>query len=1109
MKKPLKITVILFVSLFSLAFIAVNLLAWFMKPERLTLIVEEKISESINGKVNIGEVDVSFWSTFPRAELTISDIEVVSHAFNDAPDYLVDELTPADDTLALIQRISLDINVMKAIKGDIDLGDVVIENPRLNLVVADADLANFNIIPRTDSSSKMDFLKNIKSFHVNSFTIKDAEDSRYVSLLDGQDVTFSLPDFSIDGSQSPYYKIDIKTAVTSDDLYELNFDPLILAVNGGVIWDIEQPRIIDVQDLHLGMGDFKFILSSHVNLDTSMSLNDLNFTIDRLKINDIVSHLPEAFAEDYADLDTDLELTLNMVLLDTLYINDRFKVPSARLALDIPECKFYYGETQLSTAALIAHANLNGAELDRSTIDVDTLILAGEGFRLDATGVITHPISDPVVEANVRSDVALDKLPPYILRFIPATLGGHMNGDTGVKLKITDLNSKEFHRISMTGDIDIENFSMKMKSKPINFRTGLTHIGFGRTSDYTDASHMITDSLLMLTLDIDTATIFVPGNTLTASHVTADLANPADISPGNINSKLDAVIHMAMFSCDTHDSVRVRLRDTETQATLSRFPGKPEDPELDFNMTARRFSVRGHGFSMAVSQPVINIKSHRRPDGTVAAAGKLPRRSHINNIDSIIDDDIIDWNLNTALEKILIGWDIRGTLQSDAGFVFLHALPLRQRASRIDMRFNNDSVTFNNFRYTMGQSIFDITGSVSNITRALTSYERNVPLVANLRVNSPFVDINELASSSLHQTSGSAGPDPDYSEEIFEHHITADTSTTRPFIIPRNISACVSMNADSIRYADLILNRMNGTLLIDHSAVNLHDLNATSSVGDINLSGLYWAPDSSDIRMGMGIELTNFDLGRTLEVIPTLGRMLPALHGFTGTVDARAAAAFDLKPDMHLDMSTFKGAIKLEGDSLSLTDPRRFKSLSRWLMFHDSKHINIDHVDLEMVINDRRIDLFPFVFNIDRYRLGVMGFNNLDMDLNYHVSVLKSPIPFKFGINITGYPHDLNITLGGAKLKEENLERFNIAASTHRSLLDEINTVFALGSMSRDALNFPATPVVEIDQYTDSLSADERHWMEQQGWIKPETPEVPEAEEGGKEEKKKHHFLFF
>lgn len=62
----------------------------------------------------------------------------------------------------------------------------------------------------------------------------------------------------------------------------------------------------------------------------------------------------------------------------------------------------------------------------------------------------------------------------------------------------------------------------------------------------------------------------------------------------------------------------------------------------------------------------------------------------------------------------------------------------------------------------------------------------------------------------------------------------------------------------------------------------------------------------------------------------------------------------------------------------------------------------IDSISVDLAIKDNKIEVFPFLVEMDRYKVAVGGTHNLDMTFNYHLSVLKSPVPFKLGIDITG-----------------------------------------------------------------------------------------------------------
>ena len=56
--------------------------------------------------------------------------------------------------------------------------------------------------------------------------------------------------------------------------------------------------------------------------------------------------------------------------------------------------------------------------------------------------------------------------------------------------------------------------------------------------------------------------------------------------------------------------------------------------------------------------------------------------------------------------------------------------------------------------------------------------------------------------------------------------------------------------------------------------------------------------------------------------------------------------------------------------------------------------------------------------SIDRYKAVVGGHQDYDMKkLDYQISILKSPLPFKAGLNIDGDIDDLNFDVTKARLK--------------------------------------------------------------------------------------------
>ena len=70
-----------------------------------------------------------------------------------------------------------------------------------------------------------------------------------------------------------------------------------------------------------------------------------------------------------------------------------------------------------------------------------------------------------------------------------------------------------------------------------------------------------------------------------------------------------------------------------------------------------------------------------------------------------------------------------------------------------------------------------------------------------------------------------------------------------------------------------------------------------------------------------------------------------------------------------------------------------------------------------MIFKDGYIEVFPSVITVDRYRLALGGQHKIDRTYDYHLSILKSPVPFKAGIDIIGTDDDLDLKVTRARYK--------------------------------------------------------------------------------------------
>ncbi|MGN1045703.1 MAG: hypothetical protein ACI4QG_01265, partial [Candidatus Cryptobacteroides sp.] len=115
--------------------------------------------------------------------------------------------------------------------------------------------------------------------------------------------------------------------------------------------------------------------------------------------------------------------------------------------------------------------------------------------------------------------------------------------------------------------------------------------------------------------------------------------------------------------------------------------------------------------------------------------------------------------------------------------------------------------------------------------------------------------------------------------------------------------------------------------------------------------------------------------------------------------------------------------------------------------FKNIHNIQIKDMSVEGIISDSRLEVFPFVMSVDRYSLAMSGIQNLDQSFSYHVSVLKSPLIIRFGVDLWGKDFDnLKFKVGKAKYKNRKMPVFtSVVEQTRLSLSDAIRDIFTKG----------------------------------------------------------------
>ena len=224
--------------------------------------------------------------------------------------------------------------------------------------------------------------------------------------------------------------------------------------------------------------------------------------------------------------------------------------------------------------------------------------------------------------------------------------------------------------------------------------------------------------------------------------------------------------------------------------------------------------------------------------------------------------------------------------------------------------------------------------------------------------------------------------------------------------------------------------------------------------------------------------------------MPSIDTIMPLLKSFGGLLNCEVAATAQLDTNMNIIMPSLNGIIRMGGENLTISDNDMFKKLASVLMFRNKKKGQIDKMTVEGVIKDSKLEVFPFILEMDRYMLGLSGVQNMDMSFRYHASLIKSPLLVKLGMDIYGQDFDnMKFKLGKAKYKSREVPVFSdVIDDTKINLVESIRHVYDRGvdSVMKENQRMMAIEefrkkigyVQAVDQKMEELSAEEQAQLE-------------------------------
>lgn len=1054
-RRIVKISLWVIGSLLALVALLLGVLLIMLSPSRLTPMVNDLASDYLNAEIHFDNIDVSLWRDFPRVSVGIDRARVISHAID----------STNRDTLAVFERLYVSLDAIKMIDGDIDVQAIRLVGADLSARIDSTGRASWEIYTASTDTTTTD--SGSIAINVDRLTIEGRGRARFVDERNSTNIEASFDKISALRIGDKKYAVQLDLGLQKaifDTVDYGRYTPLTL--RGGAEVDYEAFSV-DSMMLAIGVNDVTLGIAGSARMADTLIYSDLKVDCSDLPVERIVSFIPLADGDELLKLRSDLHFAFALNVSGSYNLNDR-RLPRITLDLKSNEggVKIEGRYLSIEKFAIDASVGFEPSVPANNYVDLRRIAVKGNIGDFSASAKVANMLDDYHVNGHLDGHISLAALNHWMPNKI--RLGGAINCDVNANFSRHQLKINKIGRA---------NLSAKIVFDSVRFADDSSKMMLDGLITASAAKDVFILKTVIDTINFDDRRLQMSGAGRDLRFSTGIKAEEKTMRDSTAVYPFGGSLKAQRLNLLGADSSRIRMR--EVTIRFSVIPHKRDNsiPRMQASIDARSFSVAQGPSRIAMGKTAIKVSAELiRSDREIALArayrldslqaiypdvkrDKLiahNRALHPRRARAADDENDVDLNPGKTVRDLLRRWRANGVLTSKSVRVSTPFMPLRTRFTDFNIEFNTDSILLHSLKGKIGRSDVSITGEVTGMRRAFQS--RGV-LAVDIDLQSDTLDVNQLiiagnAGIAMIDQFDGVNLD-DHSDEQVEAMIAAAIDTTAPSVlvmIPKNVALDARLNVNHAIYADFIFDSLNTELISRNKVLQIKQLSAGSEIGKLSLHALYATPSKSDITTSADIELLGVDVGKLIDQMPQIDTMLPMLASFEGMVDLKASARTRIDSSMNVIMPSLNAVATLKGENLVLLDGQTFAEISKMLSFKNKQRNIVDSISVEIKVADERVEFFPFIFSLDRYKAAVSGQHGMDMEFDYHISVLKSIIPFRVGVDIKGNIDDWDFKVTQAKYKSEKLPSYTYQIDSMRiNLRQEIVGVF--DKLKKEATN--------------------------------------------------------
>lgn len=964
------------------------------------------------------------------------------------------------------------------------------EEGDMNIILGQVSLSGNPHIVYTDSRTELFAMIDLKQFSlegkvdtrkIHKARINMAMDSLFMAgRLKKDTVALGLDELHIhDRQEDMYMHAKAKTFIATRAFGRMMVP---IGISSSISFPEDSVFSVQIKDAKADVAAVPMSAEALIRMLPEGIFIDGNASIDKCRIQDVTSAYLVKFIPELHDLDTDAEININATAKGILG-TETDEIPEIHASLHIPESYIFHtvipGNLNIAADVIADISSEGKVKAEAENISVNTA-----GFRLNVKGS-GHDLTghDPLLTVDGKLEASLDTLQSFIPSGMDLTASGEISASVSGSARMSHLDIYNFSKADLSGNLSGKRLIVTSPTDSLSLNISKLGIDIGPDTGKSRSDDSLKERMLVLSGNIASADVsFKEAFAFQGKNVSFQARNSADITRQDTSriNQLGGSFRATMLQLKDSEGTSIKIDDTGNSFQMVPKPGQPKVPLLSLSSINKRITYITPVNRAILTDSEIHVNAamntierrdrrNRALDSLSKVYPGIPRDSLFSHMRTqratfaipkwMTEDDFkqndINIQLDESITKYFREWDINGQVKIRTGIVMTPYFPLRNILRGMECNINNNEIRIDSLKVMTGESSSEISakGSLTGLRRALNG---RGSLNLDLELSSDRVDADEIIAAAnagvrfKPDSTGASGED--ISNADFLKQVKSDTTSVSGeglslIVLPSNLNADITVRAKDLTYSKLEISEFKTDLAMKKRCAQITNTAILTNMGNIYFNGFYASQTKEDIRTGFNLDMTDITAERVISMIPEVDNILPMLKSIKGLLNCEIAATADLNENMEIITPSMCGIVRLTGEDLTITEDKVFQTFARKLFFKNRKEGRIKELKIEGLLDDNKLEIFPFVLKLDRYTLALSGIQNLDMAFKHHVSLLRSPILIRLGVDLSGPDYDrMRFRIGRAKYRNTNVPVFSdVIDETKEELMESIYGIFDTG----------------------------------------------------------------